>query len=187
MFGATDRSLLWHQLSRFRWLLWCYLPSVVLIWTCLLAPAVLPEHWFRPEKGVRFSSGELLTFAALLLALLSTFVVNSIIVFKALRERFGMRPLPNALITTAVFFFLFPALDELLGSPFKNLAPWFRSSMDGAVTSSQSTLEMSINVGLMASAQLLSLMAMFAAFPMVLVLVLALFKRPHQQAPEALS
>ncbi len=187
MFDATDRSLLWRQLSRFKWLLWCYLPSVVLIWALLLANAALPEHWFSAGKGARFTSLELLTFATVLLAVLSTLVVNGIIVFKTLGERFGLRSLSNALITTAVFFFVFPAVEKLLGSPFKHLAPWLRSSMDGAMASSLTTLEMSIKAGVVASAQLLTLMAMFAVFPLMLVLVLALFKRPHHRTPEALS
>ena len=186
MFDATDQSLLWRQLSRFKWLIWCYLPSVVLIWALLLAAAALPEHWFPAEKGVRFTSLELLTFATVLLAALSTLLVNGIIVFKTLGERFGLRSLSNALITTAVFLFVFPAVDKLLGSPFKHLVPWLRSGMDGAMASSQTTLDMLINVGLLASVQLLSLTVMFAAFPMVLVLMLALFKHPHRQPPETL-
>jgi hypothetical protein len=117
----------------------------------------------------------------------SRFLINGIIVFKALGERFRLSPLPSVVITTAVFLFVFPALDRLLGSPFKHLVRWFRPSVDWATASSEATFETLIKSGLVLSAQWLSWVAMLAFFPLILILVLALFKSPHHQQPETLS
>ena len=186
MFDATDRSLLWRQLSRFRWLLWCQLPFIVLIWVVMLALSVLPEHWIL-ELDARSSRLLWLQFAAVLLTLLLTIVLSGIIVFKTFGERFRLRPLPNALITTAVTLFGFPALNGLLDHPFMPMLRWFRPRLDGVWASHQTLLEQSIHGALVLSAQWLSLAFVFAAFPLALVLVLALFKRPHHQPHGPLS
>jgi hypothetical protein len=186
MFDATDRSLLWRQLCRFRWLLWCQLPFIVLIWVVMLALSVLPEHWIL-ELDARSSRWLWLPIAAALFAVLLSFVVTGAIVFKTLGERFRLRPLPNALISTAVIVFVVPALDTLLDHPFKPMLRWFSPRLDGVWASHQTLLEQSIHGALVLSAQWLSLAFVFAAFPLALVLVLALFKRPHHQPHGPLS
>lgn len=187
MFDASEKSLLKHQLLRFRWLLWCFLPSLVLIWTYFPLVAVLPEHWVQRMHSSRPQHWELWGIGFLFLPVLLSFFVNGIIVFKALGERFRLSPLPRAVITAAVFLFAFPVLDRLLSSPFKHLVRWIRPSVDWATASSEAPLETAIKGALVVSAQFFSLMAMFAAYPLISILVLALFKRPHHQQPETLS
>lgn len=187
MSDASEKSLLRHQLFRFRWLLWCFLPSLVLIWVLLLLVAVLPEHWIQ-RMNSSLPHWELWGVGGFLfLPVFLSFFINGIIVFKALGERFRLSPLPRVVITTAVFLFVFPALDRLLGSPFKHLVRWFRPSVDWATASSEATFETLIKSGLVLSAQWLSWVAMLAFFPLILILVLALFKSPHHQQPETLS
>ena len=180
MFDSTDRSLLWRQLSRFWWLLWCFLPSLVLVWVLLLLLAVLPEHWIQRLHSSLPQHWEFWGMGFLFLPVFLSFFVNGIIVFKALGEQFRLSPMPRAVITIAVFLFVFPALDWLLDQPFKHMPRWIRHSLDGVWASSQTSLEQSIQAALVLSAQWLSVAFMFAAFPLALVLVLALFKRPHR-------
>ncbi len=187
MFDASEKSLLKHQLFRFRWLVWCFLPSLVLIWLLLLFVTVLPEHGVQtmdsslPKDWVLW-----VALGCLSLAVMLSFFVNSIIVFKALGERFRLSPLPRAVITVAMFFFVFPVLDRLFSSPFKHLMRWVRSNMDGVLSSNQAPLETAIEGSLVILVQWLSLLAMFAAYPLILILVLALFKRPHHPQSETL-
>lgn len=186
MFDASDRSLLKQQLFRFRWLLWCFLPSLVLVWVLFLVLAVLPEHWIQ-RMDSSLPNWELWGFGGFMfLAVLLSFFVNGIIVFKALGERFRLSPLPRAVLTTAVFLVVFPALDELLDSPFKRLMRWVQSNMDGVLASNQTTLETLISGAMVVSVQFLSLLAMIAVYPLALVLLMAVSKRPSHQPSETL-
>lgn len=181
MFDASEKSLLKHQLFRFRWLLWCFLPSLFLVWTLFLLLAVVPEHWVQ-RMDSSLPNWELWgAVGFLFLTVFLSCFVNGIIVFKALGERFRLSSLLRALITAAVFLFGFPVV---LGSLITYWAPWFRSSTVGELASNQTTLEFAIHGALVVSAHLLSLMAMIGLFPLIFILALALFQRSYHQPPD---